>query len=472
MKKKAGINFGVNKTTMRKLSLLLIALSLLSNGLTAQENKKNIIDEVIWIVGDEAILKSDIEAMILDAEINRRPIEGNPYCVFPEQIAIEKLYLHQAAIDSITVNESYINSMSDRELEYYINNAGSTEKLEEYLRRPVSQLRDEIRARNRIRSMAQQMQAKLVENIEATPAEVRRYFSNIPADSLPTIPEQVELQVLSLRPPIPPAEINRVKEQLREFTERANKTPGDFSLLARLYSDDVESAKKGGELGFAGRGIYDPDFASVAFNMQDPNKVSRIVETQFGFHIIQFVERRGDKVNVRHILMRPKATADVKEQGINRLDSLASLIRENKITFEQTVMAYSQDKNTRMNAGLMMQQDKYTGSITSKYEYQDLPPEIAKIAYEMNVGEVSKAFTMVDQATGNDVVAVVKVKSKIPTHKANVKEDYQMLKSFLEEKKKADFLKEWVGKKQQETYISIDPEYRDCSFMYDGWLKK
>lgn len=462
----------MNITNMRKLSLLLLALTLLTGGLKAQQNKKNIIDEVIWIVGDEAILKSDVETMILDAEINRRPIEGNPYCIFPEQIAIEKLYLHQAAIDSITVNESYINSISDRELEYYINNAGSAQKLEEYMRRPISQLRDEIRTRNRTRSMAQQMQAKLVEKIEATPAEVRRYFSNIPADSLPTIPEQVELQVLSLLPPIPQAEINRVKEQLREFTERANKNPGDFSLLARLYSDDVESFKKGGELGFAGRGIYDPDFASVAFNMQDPNKVSRIVETQFGFHIIQFIERRGDKVNVRHILMRPKATSDVKTQGINKLDSLANLIRENKITFEQTVMAYSQDKNTRMNAGLMMQQDKYTGSITSKYEYQDLPPEIARAAYTMNVGEVSKAFTMIDQTTGNEVIAVVKMKSKIPTHKANVKEHYQMLKSFLEEKKKSEFLQEWVAKKQKETYISIDPEYRDCNFTYSGWLNK
>lgn len=462
----------MNITNMRKLSLLLLALTLLTGGLKAQQNKKNIIDEVIWIVGDEAILKSDVETMILDAEINRRPIEGNPYCIFPEQIAIEKLYLHQAAIDSITVNESYINSISDRELEYYINNAGSAQKLEEYMRRPISQLRDEIRTRNRTRSMAQQMQAKLVEKIEATPAEVRRYFSNIPADSLPTIPEQVELQVLSLLPPIPQAEINRVKEQLREFTERANKNPGDFSLLARLYSDDVESFKKGGELGFAGRGIYDPDFASVAFNMQDPNKVSRIVETQRGFHIIQFIERRGDKVNVRHILMRPKATSDVKTQGINKLDSLANLIRENKITFEQTVMAYSQDKNTRMNAGLMMQQDKYTGSITSKYEYQDLPPEIARAAYTMNVGEVSKAFTMIDQTTGNEVIAVVKMKSKIPTHKANVKEDYQMLKSFLEEKKKSEFLQEWVAKKQKETYISIDPEYRDCNFTYSGWLNK
>ena len=461
---------------MQKISLIFLSAALLFAGsITAQQikqSKDNTLDKVIWVVGDEAILKSDIEALIQDAEFNHQTIEGNPFCVFPERIAVDKLYLHQAAIDSITVNESYIISMSDRELDYWVNNAGGQEKLEEYLHRPISQLHDEIRKRNRTKSMVQQMQMKLVEHIEATPAEIRRYFAQMPADSLPTIPEMVELQVLSVRPPIPTSEINRIKEQLRDFTERANKNPDDFSMLARLYSDDVESAKQGGELGFAGRGVYDPDFASVAFNMQDPKKISRIVESQFGFHIIQFVERRGDKVNVRHILMRPKATSDVKQKGIHQLDSVANLIRENKYTFEQAVLNFSQDKNTRLNAGLMMKTDPYSGSVTSKHEYQDLPPEVAKVAYSMNVGEVSKAFTMIDALTGNEMVAVVKVKSKTPTHKANVKEDYQMLKSVLEEKKKNEYLNEWISKKQKDTYIRIDPDYRDCKFTYDGWIKK
>jgi len=460
-----------NSVPMRKIYLIIVALGFILNNISAQENKKNVIDEVIWIVGDEAILKSDVEAMIQDAAINKREIPGDPYCVFPEQLAIEKLYLHQAAIDSITVNESYINSMSDRELDFYISNAGSPEKLEEYMRQPISKLREQIRTRNRNHAMVQQMQSKLVEHIEATPAEVRRYYSDVPQDSLPTIPEQVELQVLTLKPPIPASEINRVKSQLREFTERANKNPDDFSMLARLYSEDEESAKKGGELGFRGRGVYDPDFAAVAFNMNDPKKVSRIVETQFGYHIIQFIERRGDNVNVRHILLRPKVSPEVKEKGIHQLDSLADLIRQNKITFEQAVMYYSQDKNTRMNAGLMMQQDRYTGALTSKYEYQDLPPEIAKVANSMNVGEVSKAFTMIDRATGNEVIAIVRLKSKIPTHKANVQEDYQMLKSLLEDKKKQQFLNDWISKKQKETYISIDPAYHNCNFIYKGWVK-
>ncbi|HHT22535.1 MAG TPA: peptidylprolyl isomerase [Bacteroidales bacterium] len=457
---------------MYKLPLLIFMLSLFGGNLFAQQNSKNSIDKVIWVVGDEAILKSDVEAVIQDARLNRHEIPGNPYCVIPEQIAIDKLYLHQAAIDSLTVNESIIISLADRELDYWIANAGGPEKLEEYLYRPISQLRDEMRKRKKQQNLVQQMQMKLVEHIEATPAEVRRYFNNIPKDSLPTIPEMVELQVLSLRPPIPMSEINRVKEKLREFTERANKNPDDFSLLARIYSDDIESAAKGGELGFRPRTTYDENFAAVAFNMQDPNKISRIVETEFGFHIIQFIERRGDRVNMRHILLRPKASPEVKEKGLHQLDSVAGLIRENKLTFENAVLRMSQDKDTRLNAGLMMQPDRYTGTVTSKHEYQDLPPEIAKVVYNMNVGEVSKAFTMIDQTTNVEMIAIVKLKSKTPTHKANVQEDYQMLKSILEEKKKQEFLNEWIAKKQKETYISIDPEYRDCEYMYKGWIKK
>ena len=450
--------------------IVTLVLAVFANVVTYAQD--NVIDEVVWVVGDEAILKSDVEAIIQDAAMRRIPLEGDPYCLFPEQIAVEKLFLHQAAIDSIEVNESAVIEMADRDINAYVANVGSVAKAEEYLHKPIAQLKEEMRERYRNQSMVQQMQQELVKNIEATPAEVRRHYGNISADSLPTIPAQVELQMLSLKPPIPLTEINRVKEQLRGFTERANKTPGDFSLLARLYSDDKGSAVQGGELGFAGRGVYDPDFAAVAFNMQDPNKISRIVETQFGFHIIQFIERRGDRVNVRHILMRPKASAEDKEKGISTLDSIADQIRTEKISFEQAVMRFSQDKNTRMNAGLMMRSDPYTRSITSKFEYQDLPAEIAKVAYDMNVGEVSKAFTMIDQATGNEVITIIKIKSKTPSHKANVKDDYQILKSMLEEQKKAEFLKEWIAKKQKQTYISIDPAYRNCEFEHPGWVKE
>lgn len=455
---------------MYRIFLTIVAISLVCSSFS--QTKDHVIDEVIWIVGDQAIFKSDIESIIQDATIRRVSIDGNPYCTLPEQIAVEKLFLHQAAIDSITVNESAIIEMADREIDAYVANVGSVAKAEEYLHKSISVLKEDMRERYRNQSMVQQMQQELVKNIEATPAEVRRHYSSMPEDSLPTIPTQVELQVLSLRPPIPLTEINRVKEQLREFTERANKTPSDFSLLARLYSDDQGSAVQGGELGFAGRGQYYPEFAAVAFNMNDPNKVSRIVETEVGFHIIQFIERRGDRVNVRHILLRPKASAEIKEKGIHQLDSIADQIRQNKITFEQAVQLFSQDKNTKMNAGLMMQSDPYSRSITSKFEFQDLAPEIGKVAYDMKVGEVSDAFTMIDKATGNEMITVVKIKSKIPTHKANVRDDYQILKSMLESKKKEEFLDKWISKKQKETYISINPDYRNCEFAHPGWIKE
>ena len=239
-------------------------------------------------------------------------------------------------------------------------------------------------------------------------------------------------------------------------------------MLAHLYSEDTESAKRGGELGFMGRGQLVPEFAQVAFGLTDPKKVSRIVQTEFGYHIIQLIEKRGDRINCRHILLKPKVSLVEKEKGIHSLDSVSDLIRQNKITFEQAVLAYSQDKNTAMNAGLMLN-DKTN---TSKFEYQDLPPEVAKVAYNMNTGEISKPFSMISKTSNKEVVAVVKLKSKIENHKANLTDDYQMLKGVYESKRKQEFINSWIIKKQKETYISIDPAWQNCTFQYPGWIKK
>lgn len=449
---------------MRKLFFFSVFI-LLTFNISAQDNK--IIDEVIWIVGDEAIYKSDVEGEIISASYQGRKIEGNPYCVVPEQLAIQKLFLHQASLDSLTVNESSVNSYVDMQINYYISQIGSKEKVEEYFRKPLAQQREELRVVMRNNELIKQEQEKLVKDIKVTPSDVRRYFSSIPADSVPTIPEQVELQILSVNPPIPQTEINRVKDKLREFSERINANPNDFSLLARLYSEDTGSAKQGGEIGFLGRGQLDPAYATTAYNLTDPKKVSRIVESEFGFHIIQLIEKRGDKVNTRHILLKPKVSLDDKVNGMKKLDSVANLVRTSKITFEQAVMGYSQDKNTAMNAGLMSNQN--TG--TSKFEYQELPAEVAKIVYKIKPGEVSEAFSMMDKTTNKEMIAIVKLKSKTPTHKANVMDDYQTLKNILENKKKQEFLNNWIAQKQKETYINIDPEWRKCDFQYKGWVK-
>ena len=444
---------------------LFLLLSIAPFKMLAQ---KNIIDEVIWVVGDESILKSEVEEQRLRAEYEKTPLEGDPYCVIPEQMAIQKLFLHQAAIDSITVNESAVNNQVESQLNYYVSQIGSKEKVEEYFRKPTSELREDLRDMVRNQQLIQQMRSKLVEKIKSTPADIRRFFNKIPADSVPTVPAQVELQIVSFEPPVPLEESTRIKDRLRDFTERVTSGTTDFSVLARIYSEDTESAKRGGELGFMGRGQLVPEFATVAFNLLDPKKVSRIVQTEFGYHIIQLIEKRGDKINCRHILLKPRVSIEEKTKAIHNLDSISNLIRDGKITFEQAVMAYSQDKNTALNAGLMLN-DK-TG--TSKFEYQDLNPEIAKIVYDKKVGEISAPFSMISPTTNKEVVAVVKIKSKVESHKANLTDDYQMLRAMYEDKERQDFITNWIVKKQKETYISIDPAWVNCKFQYPGWIKK
>jgi peptidyl-prolyl cis-trans isomerase SurA len=435
---------------------------------TQSPAKTNVIDEVIWVVGDEAILRSEVEEQRLRAQYDGTPIQGDPYCVIPEQLAIQKLFLHQAELDSVTVNETTVLNQVETRLNYFIAQIGSKEKMEEYFRKSTPDLRDELATMIRNQMIIQQMQQKLVSNIKSTPSDVRRFYNDMPVDSIPTVPAEVELQIVSFEPPVPIAEINRIKDELRDFTERVNNGTADFSVLARLYSEDTESAKRGGELGFMGRGQLVPEFAAVAFNLTDPKKVSRIVQTEFGYHIIQLIEKRGDRVNVRHILLRPHVSAEEKDKAIHALDSIANLIRENKMTFEKAVQSYSQDKNSAMNAGLMLNEKNNT----SKFEYQDLPPEVAKVVYNMNVGEISKPFTMINPTTNKEVVAVVKVKSKVEAHKANLTDDYQMLQTLYESRKKQEFLNNWIIKKQKETYISIDPAWQNCKFQYPGWIKK
>jgi len=447
-----------------KKPFLFLSLISMAIGLHAQ---KNIIDEVIWIVGDEAILRSEVEEQRIRAQYEGTPIQGDPYCVIPEQIAINKLFLHQAVLDSIEVSESTVMNQVENRLNFFISQIGSKEKMEEYFRKNTPALREDLRVMFRDQMIIQQMQQKLVGDIKSTPADVRRFFNNLPEDSIPMVPAQVELQIISFEPPVPIEEINRVKERLRDFTERVNSGTTDFSVLARLYSEDTESAKRGGELGFMGRGQLVPEFSAVAFNLTDPKKVSRIVQSEFGFHIIQLIEKRGDRLNCRHILMKPRVSLEYKNQAIQKLDSIAGEIRNGKITFEKAVMNYSLDKNTAMNAGLMLNEK----SGTSKFEYQDLPQEVAKIVYGMNVGEVSKPFSMISPQTNKEVVAIVKVKSKTENHRANLTDDYQMLKNYYEGIKREEFIKNWIVKKQRETYISIDPKWQNCEFQYPGWIK-
>lgn len=435
------------------------------------QHQNNVIDEVIWVVGDEAILKSDVEAARLDFGAS---INGNPYCVIPEQLAIQKLFLHQAQLDSIEVAASSINPYVESRLNELVMRAGSKEKLEEYYHKTMTQIREMMFESVKEQETVKKVRAKLTENIKVTPAEVRRYFKDLPEDSLPWIPAQVEVQIVTLQPLIPQEEIDRVKEELRDYTERINSGESSFSTLAILYSEDPGSARYGGEMDYTGRGMLDPAFANVAFSLSDPSKVSKIVESEFGFHIIQLIDKRGDKIKVRHILRKPRLDQKNIDEALMRLDSIAEDIRVGKFTFEEAAAYISDDKDTRNNHGLMtnVKADETTGEYvrTSRFLLQDLPQEVAKVVSGMNTGEISKPFTMIN-SKGKEVCAIVKLKSQIKAHKASMAEDFQVLKNVVLNKRQEEKINEWIKEKQKTTYVRINEDWRDCDFEYPGWVK-
>ena len=430
----------------------------------------NIVDEVIWVVGDEAILKSDVEVMRLQAAMEGMKWTGDPDCAIPEQIALQKLFMNQAAIDSVEVTESEVAAEIDQQIEFWISQAGSKEKLEEYKKASVTQLRTELHDVVRDRMLAQRMKMKLVEDVTATPSDVRRYFKDLPTDSIPFVPTQVEVQILTQTPKIPIEEINRVKEELRDFTERIQSGESSFSTLARLYSEDPGSARRGGELDFAGRTTFDPAFAAVAFNLTDPKKVSKIVESEFGFHIIQLMEKRGDKIKVRHILKTAQVPDEAVEASLARLDSIKTDIVAGKFTFEAGASLISDDKDTRNNNGLMSKMDMTRGTRMSKFEMQDLPAEVAKVVDTMKIGEVSSPFKMINER-GKTVCAIVKLKNRIDAHKATITEDFQIMQAVVVAKRKEEKMQQWVADKIKNTYIRVNDRYKDCKFEYEGWIK-
>ncbi len=445
---------------------ILIGMLATCSLMASAQERKDVIDEVIWVVGDEAILKSDVENARMEYLQQGQRFEGDPYCVIPEQLAVQKLFLHQAAIDSVTVSDADVFQEVDMRLNAVLLDFGSREKLEEYARKSLTQIREQMFNSYKDKKMVERVQRNLVENVKVTPAQVRRYFKDMPEDSIPFIPTKVECQIITREPVIPIEEIEHVKDDLRSYTERINNGSAQFSTLALLYSEDKLSAQQGGELGFAGRGSYVPEFSNVAFNLTDPKAVSKIVETEFGFHIIQLIEKRGDMINCRHILRKPRVSTEALQKCVNDLDSIAAEINKGLYTFDECVSVVSYDKDTRNNYGLLF--DKETG--LSKYEMKDLPTEVARTVAGMKVGEISRPFIMVN-SKGKEVVAIVKLKNRVNGHRATMAEDYQELQNVVMNKLCDEKLEQWIRDKQKTTYIHINEDWQNCEFQYSGWIK-
>lgn len=456
----------MNKMNFTRICACLLFL-LLGMSVNAQEN---VIDEVVWVVGDEAILKSDVETERLNAQYEGRRFEGDPYCVIPEELAVQKLFLHQAEIDSVTVSDQEVLQQVDQRLSWLEEQIGSKEKMEEYYNKTSTQIREMLRENIRDGLTVQEMQKKIVGDIKLTPAEVRNYFNKLPDDSIPYVPMQVEVQIITREPKVKEEEIERVKKELRDFTDRINKGETTFSTLARMYSEDPGSARKGGEYGFTGRGELTPEFANVVFNLTDPKKISKVFETEYGYHIAQLIEKRGDRISYRHILLKPKVDEAEINEALEKLDTLANDIRKGKVTFDEAATWVSQDKDTKNNHGLLANPQ----SGTSRFEMQQLAgfvsQEVAKAVENLQIGEVSQPFTMVN-SKGKEVCAIVKLKNRIDGHKATITEDYQRLKSIVTAKRSEEKLQKWIVEKQKNTYVRVNPDWRKCDFKYPGWIK-
>ena len=449
--------------------LSLFVLTCCSSVLFAQQN---VIDEIVWVVGDEAILRSDVESQRLFMQNEGARLDGDPYSVIPEQMAIQKLYLHQAELDSLEANET----QAIQEVEFWVNNVvnqiGSKEKVEEYFNKKISQIKEDRKEMIKEQQIVQQMQQQIIGEIKLTPSDVRKYYSKLPQDSLPFIPTTVKVQIITREPKIPFEETDAIKARLRDFTEQINSGEREFSSLARMYSEDTESAKRGGELGFTGKGSLLPEFANVAFNLSDAKRVSKIVETEYGFHIIQLIEKRGDRINCKHILLKPKAAEKEINEAIVKMDSLHADLVAAKFPFEEAATFISYDKNTRNNKGIMVNQNREGQYMnTSDFEMHELPQEIGKLVYEMKVGDISKPFVMIN-SNQKEIIAIVKLTNKVEGHKANMSDDFQALKSIVESKKRAEVLDKWIIEKQKDTYVRIAPDWQKCEFKYAGWVKE
>ena len=457
------------------LSMLLSLLASLS--LTAQTPQQktlagSVVDEVIWTVGDEPILKSEIENQKLYMRSQGMPLEGNPDCYLTEQLAVQMLFLNQAKIDSISVDNTKVDRFVDNFMESLVQQIGSRERLEEYFNRPYSSIREQQRIMAVNNEIVRQMQQKIIQGVAVTPTEIRSYYAQIPRDSLPYIPDAVEVQALRITPDIELAAIDQIKEQLRSYSDDILAGRRDFSTIARLYSQDSRTSLRGGEYGFVARSSLEPEFAQVVFALTDTKQVSPIIRTATGYHIVQLIEKRDNTINFRHILLKPSVAPDKLQQAVNRADSVAVQVRNGKTSFDEAVVLCSNVDETKNNFGLLLNEDYESERYgTALFTMSELQQDFASYVDKMQVGDVSPAFVSQD-ANGNTQVVLLKLKQRIPGHRADMATDFQLIKQLALQEKKQKELDKWIIQHQKSTYIRISPDYQQCDFKYPGWIKK
>lgn len=462
---------------LRKTALLFVALLGLAMTVAAQDNKVQVIDKVVAVVGKNIILQSDVETQYMQYRM-QGDVKGSSkdmHCAILEELMFQKLMLNQAEMDSLTVTDGEVDAELNRRISELIGRAGSQEKLETIFNKSMTEIKEELRRLVKEKSLQDQVRAGLLKGVVVTPAEVRAYFRSLSPDSIPMVDTQYEIMQIVKRPPVSIDEKLAVKDQLYQIRKRILSGESTFSTMAILYSEDPGSATKGGELGFTGRGEFAPEFEMVAFNLRE-GEISEVVETQFGFHIIQLIEHRGDYVNCRHILMSAKVPVEALEKAQQELDSAAALIRNGDMTFEEACKKFSDD-DSKTNGGYIVNPIS-SGYAISLQDIQELEnyngfQEFKNLAFVVNKlqeGVVSEPLPMTT-TENKDAFRLVMVKKVIPSHKANLTDDYALIQSWALNKKNQDVISAWIRNKAKKAFIRIDEDFADCDFQFD-WVKK
>ncbi len=454
-----------------KSNWIIIAFMFLALPMMAQNRQPQVIDKVVAVVGKNIILQSDIENQYIQYRMQGMT-EGTGKEVrarILEDLLLQKLMLNQAEMDSITVTEEQVEAQMDQRIRYFVSRIGSQEKMEEQFGKSMSEIKDEVRQAVRDQMLQEQVQAKIMENVVVTPKEVKDFFRNIPKDSLPTISPSYEIVQIVRRPPVSIDEKLQVKDRLYQIRKRILEGESSFSTMAVLYSEDPGSARQGGELGLTGKGVWAQEFENVAFNLRD-GEISDVVETEFGFHIIQLIEKRDNMVNCRHILLTAKVPVEALEKAQNLLDSVAMLIRNGDMTFEDACKKFSDD-DSKSNGGYL--NNASTGgnwlSLQDLQELESNYPEYKNLAFvvsRLEVGEISDPLPMTTNEN-NDAFRLIMVKRKTEAHQANLKDDYNLIQNWAIGQKRQDAIGKWVSNKAAKAYLRLDEAYKNYDFYYD-----
>ena len=427
----------------------------------AQENM--IIDEVVAVVGKNIILASDIENQYFQYRLQSGVMGGQSSvrCQMLENMLFQKLLLDQAEIDSVEVTDLQIQQTMDQRLRYFIAQLGSRERFEEYYGKSIAEFEEEFRDEVKNQLLVESVRNDIVAKVAVTPSDVKNFFRNIPADSIPLVNSEVVIGEIVRTPPVSLEQKLLIKERLRDL--RARVLAGEnFSTLAIMYSEDPGSSKKGGELGFYGRGELYKEFEAVAFKL-DKGEVSEIVETSAGFHIIQLIERKGEYVNVRHILLRTKVAPEDLAVAKAYLDTVANQVRSDSISFDEAVLKYS-DADNKNSGGLLI--NPMTG--TTRFEVSDLDPQVSFVVDKLQEGEISNPVLMQIE-DGREAYRLLYLKKRTLPHRANLNEDYNRIQEWALIEKQTGAFREWVNKKAGKTYVRLNQKYRDCEFEYDWY---